>query len=149
MFVVNSRLGTLLCDRLMLRLFRLHNKVATLIPKLRVHFAEFLNEGSPAHLRFSPRIPVSVYGTGGNSLTRSFSRQCGVSGFAPSLDTPHHASDFRNTDLPMFHPTRFYTGALPFACLPALLCHSIAQTITTGTGISASCPSPTLHVCPD
>ena len=25
--------------------------VATLIPKLRVHFAEFLNEGSPAHLR--------------------------------------------------------------------------------------------------
>ena len=36
----------------------------------------------PRTLGFSPRIPVSVYGTGGSSLTRSFSRQCGISSFA-------------------------------------------------------------------
>ena len=34
---------------------------ATLIPKLRVHFAEFLNEGSPAHLRIlSPHTCVGL-----------------------------------------------------------------------------------------
>ena len=36
----------------------------------------------PRTLGFSPRIPVSVYGTGGYNLTRSFSRQCGVNNFA-------------------------------------------------------------------
>ena len=35
--------------------------MATLIPKLRVHFAEFLNEGSPAHLRIlSPHTCVGL-----------------------------------------------------------------------------------------
>ena len=33
---------------------------------------------------------------------------------------------------------------MSISCSPTLLCHSIAQTIHTGTGISTSCPSPTL-----
>ncbi len=40
---------------------------APLLPKLRGHFAEFLNEGSLAHLvRFADCLPVSVCGTGAN-----------------------------------------------------------------------------------
>lgn len=97
----------------------------------------------PRTLGFSPRIPVSVYGTGGSSLTRSFSRQCGVNNFARI--SAHSASRLRlSVHGFAYAPPYTLTHALPFACLPALLCHSIAQTITTGTGISTSCPSPTL-----
>ncbi len=56
----------------------------------------------PRTLEFSSCLPVSVYGTGGFRLTRSFSRQCGI--HAPSLlslITPHHVSAFRETDLPV------------------------------------------------
>ena len=38
--------------------------MALLLPKLRSHFAEFLNNASPVGLGFSPHPPVSVYGTG-------------------------------------------------------------------------------------
>ena len=51
--------------------------MAILIPKLRMHFAEFLNEGFPAHLRilFSPTCVG--FGTGAYFLVRSFSWQRG------------------------------------------------------------------------
>ncbi len=38
--------------------------MALLLPKLRSHFAEFLNNTSPSALGFSPHPPVSVCGTG-------------------------------------------------------------------------------------
>jgi hypothetical protein len=45
----------------MLRKLVPSHQAATLIPKLRVHFAEFLNEGSPAHLRIlSPHTCVGL-----------------------------------------------------------------------------------------
>ena len=58
--MVNSRLGlfsaTALCS-----ICSDFTMAATLIPKLRVHFAEFLNEGSPAHLRIlSPHTCVGL-----------------------------------------------------------------------------------------
>ena len=82
----------------------------------------------PRTLGFSPRIPVSVYGTGGSSLTRSFSRQCGVNNFARI--SAHSASRLRlSVHGFAYAPPYTLTHALPFACLPALLCHSIAQTI--------------------
>ena len=92
--------------------------MATLIPKLRVHFAEFLNEGSPAHLRILSPPTCVGFGTGGGSLPRSFSRQCGINHSLPSLLTPHHASGFQCTDLPMHHPTRLHTLFQSHACLP-------------------------------
>ena len=98
----------------------------------------------PRTLGFSPRIPVSVYGTGGNSLTRSFSRQCGVSSFGSVSGTS--TSRLRLIERGFAYvPPYTLVQEQPISCLPALLCHSIAQTIITGTGISASCPSPTLH----
>ena len=45
----------------------------------------------PRTLGFSPRIPVSVYGTGGSFLTRSFSRQRRLNPFGNKFP-PHHAS---------------------------------------------------------
>ena len=80
----------------------------------------------PRTLGFSPRLPVSVYGTGGSSLTRSFSRQCGVNNFARI--SAHSASRLRlSVHGFAYAPPYTLTHALPFACLPALLCHSIAQ----------------------
>ena len=143
MFVVNSRLG-LFSATASCSVCADFTTAATLIPKLRVHFAEFLNEGSPAHLRIlSPHTCVG-YGTGGNSLTRSFSRQCGVSSFSSVSGTS--TSRLRLTERGFAYvPPYTLVQEQPISCLPALLCHSIAQTIITGTGISASCPSPTLH----
>ena len=65
---------------------------------------------------------MSVYGTGGNSLTRSFSRQCGVSSFASI--SGHSTSRLR---LPKhgFAYVSSYTliQEQPISCLPALLSH--------------------------
>ena len=136
-------LGPLLCDHSMLHP---HGTSQQWLPLSRSYgyiLPSSLTRVLPRTLGFSPRIPVSVYGTGGSSLTRSFSRQCGVNNFARI--SAHSASRLRlSVHGFAYAPPYTLTHALPFACLPALLCHSIAQTITTGTGISTSCPSPTL-----
>ena len=62
----------------------------------------------PRTLGFSPRLPVSVYGTGTCHLVRSFSRQCGPSGFAfPEGSAPGQLSAFRKGDLPPLRPAAF------------------------------------------
>ena len=60
MFLVNSRLG----------LFSAASFEAPLLPKLRGHFAEFLNKGSPARLRIlsSPTCVGLRYGRLSDSL---------------------------------------------------------------------------------
>ena len=55
---------------------------APLLPKLRGHFAEFLNESSLARLGMLS-LPTCVgFGTGTLGLDSSFSWQCGVRDFA-------------------------------------------------------------------
>ena len=62
--------------------------MAILFPKLRMHFAEFLNEGFPAHLRILS-LPACVgFGTGAVRLARSFSWQCDITNFATKLRSP-------------------------------------------------------------
>ena len=78
----------------------------------------------PRTLGFSPRIPVSVYGTGGYILTRSFSRQRGINDFGNFLP-PHHISDIQSADLPTLHPTCLHAlfqsrDRLPFCVTPLL-----------------------------
>ena len=72
----------------------------------------------PRTLGFSPRIPVSVYGTGGSSLTRSFSRQCGVNNFARI--SAHSASRLRLSvhGFAYAPPTRLHMLFHSHACLP-------------------------------
>ena len=62
----------------------------------------------PRTLGSSPRLPVSVYGTGACSLVRSFSRQCGPSGFAfPEGSAPGQLSASCQGDLPPRRPAAF------------------------------------------
>ena len=142
MFVVNSRLGLFSATyigftRFMATLYRFpfSRSYGDILPSS-------LTRVLPRTLGFSPRIPVSVYGTGGKVLTRSFSRQRGVSSFGNKFP-PRHTSGVRCADLPTHHPTCLHANNQSRA-LPALLRHSIAQTNLTGAGISTSCPSPTL-----
>ena len=75
-------LGPLLCDRLQLRKLVPSPRRLPLSRSYGYILPSSLTRVLPRTLGFSPRIPVSVYGTGGSSLTRSFSRQCGISSFA-------------------------------------------------------------------
>ena len=60
----------------------LHPTVAPLLPKLRGHFAEFLNEGSSDRLGIL-YLPTCVgFGTGTSHLPRRFSRRHGGGHFA-------------------------------------------------------------------
>ena len=62
----------------------------------------------PRTLGFSPRLPVSVCGTGTCHLVRSFSRQCGPSGFAlPEGLAPGQLSASCRRDLPLLRPAAF------------------------------------------
>ena len=99
----------------------------------------------PRTLGFSPRLPVSVYGTGGSVLARSFSWQCGIHEFvkvsfnSPSPLTLLYGGFPCHTGYGLGH-------ALPAACSCALLRHSITQTDCSGTGISTCSPSP-MRLC--
>src|SRR5262245_47064123 len=60
-----------------------HSTGASLLPKLRDHFAEFLNEGSSDRLGIL-YLPTCVgFGTGTHDLPRRFSRRHGFKDFAP------------------------------------------------------------------
>ena len=73
-----------------------------------MHFAEFLNEGFPAHLRILSPPTCVGFGTGTFPLVRSFSRQCSTPGFAlvrrPPL--PIRSQPYLG-DLPPKQPTPF------------------------------------------
>ena len=141
-FLVNSRLGLFSaaaqssgCKTLHLPRLPLSRSYGYILPSS-------LTRVLPRTLGFSPRIPVSVYGTGGCSLTRSFSRQCRLNPFR-NLAVPS-ASRLALTGYGFAcTPRRTLAHGLPSPCGPAFLCHSLAQTITAGSGISTGCPSPT------
>ena len=47
----------------------------------------------------------------------------------PSLEPPHHASDFRATDFPLAHPTRLYRNFHSPACLPSCVTPSLKRSL--------------------
>ena len=76
-------LGPFHCGPLELHPQGLHSTGASLLPKLRDHFAEFLNEGSSDRLGIL-YLPTCVgFGTGTTHLPRRFSRSHGFRNFAP------------------------------------------------------------------
>ena len=81
MFLLNSRLG----------LFSAATLVAPLLPKLRGHFAEFLNNASPVGLRILSSSTCVGLRYGHRDNTHSFSRQCEITCFATKFRslTPH------------------------------------------------------------
>ena len=119
MFLVNSRLG----------LFSAATSVAPLLPKLRGHFAEFLNKGSPARLRIlsSPTCVGLRYRR--LTLPSSFSRQREINGFATNLRSTSQTILIRRTSLP------YRLSACPGStsnpvrlsfCVPASVIHVLA-----------------------
>ena len=91
-------------------------------------------------LGFSPRLPVSVCGTGHCFLTRSFSWQCDIRNFGTIISLPITAYPCRQKHLT---PIKTYCLDRHFqsSAFLSLLRPSIAQTKTTSTGISTCCPS--------
>jgi hypothetical protein len=144
-FVVNSRLGLFSATSNCFRRFILTHSEAPLLPKLRGYFAEFLNEGCPAHLRIlSPPTCVGLrYGHPTISL-EAFLDSVGSVSSQLSLTAPRHSSGFTFGGFASQTPYKL-RREFPSSRLPTLLCHSFTQTILGGTGMSTSCPSPT-HV---
>ena len=62
-------------------------------------------------LGFSPRLPVSVCGTGTHFLVRGFSWQCGIRNFGTIIPSPSQLSFIWKADFPTFQPN----------CLDALI----------------------------
>ena len=80
--MVNSRLGQFSAAPSSSGREVLHSTGASLLPKLRDHFAEFLNESSSDHLGIL-YLPTCVgFGTGTSHLPRRFSRRHGFRNFA-------------------------------------------------------------------
>ena len=78
-------LGPFHCGRLGLGVAKtLHPNAAPLLPKLRGHFAEFLNEGSSDRLSILYSPTCVGFGTGTPNLPRGFSRRHGFRNFAQS-----------------------------------------------------------------
>ena len=132
MFLLNSRLG----------LFTATTFVVPLFPKLRGHFAEFLNKGYPDRLRFltSPTCVGLRYRHSVSSLAAflaSVNSATSILNFCP-----HHTLAL--TARTSLRRLSWCLGGLYHQpALPILLCHCVGQTLTGGTGISTSCPSPT------
>ena len=90
MFLLNSRLGLFVVTTPRFSNRNQITSVAPLLPKLRGHFAEFLNESYLNALVCSTRPPVSVYGTITFSLARGFSsqREINVTYLSTTIDMP-------------------------------------------------------------
>ena len=134
MFLLNSRLG----------LFSAASCEAPLIPKLRGHFAEFLNKGSPARLRIlsSPTCVGLRYGhlhTPQQLFSPAWIQQLRYLFSLPI--TAQNCNAYFTTLLPYCLDGLYHSAALPI-----LLCHCLSQTCVGGTGISTCCPSPTTSV---
>ena len=82
-----------------------HPTGAPLLPKLRGHFAEFLNEGSSDRLSILYSPTCVGLGTGTPRLPRRFSWRHGFRNFA-RLRARHPVSDLWPADLPTGRPTR-------------------------------------------
>ena len=138
MFLLNSCLGH----------FSAAACAALLLPKLRSHFAEFLNNTSPAGLRILSSSTCVGLRYGPLLHDSGFSRQEGA---AASLlcFAPHHAFVSCRTDFPILRLLRLHRAfhsRLPLSLrVPTVLSYC-------STGISTCCPSataPALNLGPD
>ena len=117
--------------------------MAPLLPKLRGHFAEFLNKGSPVRLRIfsSPTCVGFRYGHHMTELS-SFSCQREIARFVTEFHSPS-GSDlcvpyFTNTHPRPWNPVDHHRARV------ILLCHCFVS--HGGAGILTCCPSATTSV---
>src|SRR5439155_13024266 len=110
-------LGPFHCGLLRLNPARgFHLTEAPLLPKLRGHFAEFLNEGSSDRLGIL-YLPTCVgFGTGTSHLPRRFSRRHGFGDFGP-CGPRHPVSDLVDDGFP-YRPPYAVTPGRPSPGIP-------------------------------
>ena len=130
MFLLNSCLGH----------FSAAACAALLLPKLRSHFAEFLNNTSPAGLRILSSSTCVGLRYGPLLHDSGFSRQEGA---AASLlhFAPHHAFVSCRADFPTLRLLRLHRAFHSRLCFPSRVPTVL---LPCGTGISTCCPSATL-----
>ena len=130
MFLLNSCLGRFSAAAL----------TALLLPKLRSHFAEFLNNTSPAGLRILSSSTCVGLRYGPRTHYSGFSRQEGAAS-SLLLFAPHHAFAFPGAGFPspwLLRLRRAFRSRLRFPSrVPAVLSYR-------GAGIFTCCPSDTL-----
>ncbi len=116
---------------------------APLLPKLRGHFAEFLNESYLNTLECSSRPPVSVSGTITALLVRGFSSQRGFSTtyLSYSIGTPI-TSQYYVHGFSYEHYLPASQG-IHTPCALILLRHPITSTLTVVQEYLTCFPSPT------
>jgi hypothetical protein len=143
-FLINSRLGLFSATSSCSKRQVLHTIEVPLLPKLRGHFAEFLNKGSLARLRFLT-LSTCVGLRYGHLLT-SLEAFLDSLGSASSLlnFAPHHISEYMEDGF-AYLPSYLLERTLPTVrcAYPPVSLHP--QTVTGGTGILTSCPLPTLY----
>ena len=119
----------------------LHPTVALLLPKLRSHFAEFLNRGFLARLRFLT-LPTCVGFRYGHLYPSLEAFLVSVESTTSLLNfSRHHFSGFPIRGFASSSP--YLLKQTPTVCLPILLRHSILIRSIGGIGISTNCPSTT------
>ena len=116
--------------------------LAPLFPKLRGHFAEFLNNTSPVGLWIFSSSTCVGFRYGYILLYSGFSRQCGFRYFLTLFQSPSHfslAKRFFLLSTPLCLAGFFLSPVILSSCVPTVL-------IIYSTGISTSYPSTTTLV---
>ena len=116
---------------------------APLIPKLRGHFAEFLNNASPAGLWILSSTTCVGLRYGHVYRNSSFSRQCGFTNFATFFHYPSHFKLFTKRICLLCTLCAWPGFSIPWFCYPPVSLHLLN---IRGTGISTCYPSTTTFV---
>ena len=121
MFLLNSRLGLFTAAP-----SGVNPTGAPLLPKLRGHFAEFLNESSSARLRilFLPTCVGLRYGH--HHLARGFSWQHEIMTFGTIIFPPHHSPALMSCGF-AYNSASLLGQTIPSVCVTTLLRHPIAH----------------------
>ena len=135
MFLLNSRLS--LFSAACLRRHPFSQSYGVILPSS-------LTRVIPLILGFSPRLPVSVCGTGGSHSLAAFLASVN-SAASLLLFGPHHRPASQSAYFTTLQPHDLHR-VYQHPALPILLCHCLGQTCFASTGISTSCPSPTTIV---
>ena len=115
-----------------------HVSVAPLLPKLRGHFAEFLNNASPAGLGLLDLSACVGFRYGSPYSYSGFSRRRSPSllySFSIRITSAIPPEGFSSPASPMLAPC-FHSGLEFLRRVPTVLCKG-------STGFSTCCPSPT------
>ena len=140
--MVNSRLGQFTAAPSSFTGKRLHSNRASLLPKLRDDFAEFLNDGYLDHLSILYLSTCVGFGTGARVLPRSFSWRHGVRD-SPALKPAGIAPQVMRSRICLGPPLHAYPRTtIAWVPLAVLVPPSVKRT-RRGTGISTCWPSTT------